>query len=395
MVSNGCWNGGKDRKMGLNVNDYEEDRKHMSALGRRKLIVFLVVSYGLTLLMDVFLYIGYKKEIDLSNFLIAQMMYPLAGVIIGKLFVEKDRSVPKGAFVTSLITTVLLVVIALLSVFFPMDAVRANDNGMTPYYIVSNLIIIVASVLFIILHFTCGAKNRKNAGLSHGNFGKSAIMIILFVGLYALRFTISVILSCLAYGDSMTENFAAFGSNILSFESITVLLVLVPNYFFTSIMFLGEEYGWRYYLQPIMQKKFGMRAGVVLLGLIWGLWHAGADMFFYTTTTGPQMIVSQLITCVSIGIFLAYAYMKTQNIWVPVILHYINNNLIPILKGDRTTASMQGSVIEWMDIPLSLVASIPFILFILAPVFSKKSKESLFVTDNGNEALLREEEVIQ
>ena len=37
------------------------------------------------------------------------------------------------------------------------------------------------------------------------------------------------------------------------------------NYFFVFIAFFGEEYGWRYYLQPVLQKRFGLRAGMSAL----------------------------------------------------------------------------------------------------------------------------------
>ena len=47
------------------------------------------------------------------------------------------------------------------------------------------------------------------------------------------------------------------------------------------IIFFGEEYGWRYYLQPVLQKRFGLRAGVIILGVVWGLWHIPDDLFRY------------------------------------------------------------------------------------------------------------------
>ena len=29
---------------------------------------------------------------------------------------------------------------------------------------------------------------------------------------------------------------------------------------------------WRYYLQPLLQKKFGLKGGVILLGCVWAVW---------------------------------------------------------------------------------------------------------------------------
>ena len=36
----------------------------------------------------------------------------------------------------------------------------------------------------------------------------------------------------------------------------------------------------------------------------------------------------QIITCVSLGVFYGWAYLKTDNIRLPVILHYLNNAIV-------------------------------------------------------------------
>ena len=118
-----------------------------------------------------------------------------------------------------------------------------------------------------------------------------------------------------------------------------------------------------------MQNKFGNRIGVLLLGVVWAVWHIGVDFMYYTTTDGPQMFVEQIIGCVAFAIFFGYAYMKTNNIWVPVIMHYINNNLGVLFNG----GTAQDQHVAWSDLPLLLVALLPMIIFILMPVFNKKS----------------------
>ncbi|MDQ9788657.1 CPBP family intramembrane glutamic endopeptidase, partial [Acinetobacter baumannii] len=90
--------------------------------------------------------------------------------------------------------------------------------------------------------------------------------------------------------------------------------VLFVNFFLSVPAFFGEEYGWRYYLQPLLQKKFGLKGGVIVLGVVWGLWHLPVDFFYYTTPDqGFLAAIGQQITCITLGIFFAYAYMKTKN----------------------------------------------------------------------------------
>ena len=88
------------------------------------------------------------------------------------------------------------------------------------------------------------------------------------------------------------------------------------------------------------------------------------------------MIFVQQITCISLGIFFAYAYMKTQNIWVPVCLHYLNNNLIPIISGTLSADVMENQNVSWRDLPVAVVLNgLCFGFFLLADVFKKKEIE--------------------
>jgi membrane protease YdiL (CAAX protease family) len=128
-----------------------------------------------------------------------------------------------------------------------------------------------------------------------------------------------------------------------------------------------------------MQKKFGMKFGVILLGIVWGLWHIPVDTFFYTEDSVPQMITGQMITCVFLGIFFGYAYLKTNNIWVPVAMHFLNNNLIPIITGTFSASVLQDQHVEWLYLIEVLVIDFIFFgLFIFAKEYRsrKKAKEA-------------------
>ena len=73
--------------------------------------------------------------------------------------------------------------------------------------------------------------------------------------------------------------------------------------------------------------------------------------------------------CLAISILFGYAYIKTQNIWVPVIMHYLYNNISALMAGGAD--AMENQVIEWAIIPGYALSFIAFYLFILAPLYRK------------------------
>ncbi|SCW39699.1 CAAX protease self-immunity [Ruminococcaceae bacterium YRB3002] len=349
----------------------------MDSVDKKRLWIFLAVAYGLTALMYLLMIIGLKNGQDLTVFVNAQMMYPAAGVILGKILVRREgERLPMGGYITFLIIAAVMVLLSLLSLVIKLDPIEYDMMGtkttMDVWSMVSQYSLIIGSVIMYILFWTCGRQIRENAGLARRNIKMSIILVAVFVALFLGREFLNVTLTDAYYGNhDALEQLTGVVSNIAIWINVAALPF---NYFLVFIAFFGEEYGWRYYLQPIMQNKFGKRLGVLLLGLVWGVWHIGADFMFYTKTDGPIVFVGQLITCVTVGIFFGYAYMKTQNIWVPVIMHFINNQLAALLAGG-TADALQGQSYNWIDVPISLVSSIVLALFIFMPVYSSRSKE--------------------
>ena len=373
------------------------------SLIKKRLIVFALVAYGISFLMMIPMYIGKKNGMDLTQIVDAQMCSPAAGVALGYLmFYKGEKRVPKMFMMVLVINYVIQLVLGLLSIF--ANPFTANDvinlaeaagpasDDVTAlagsqsvlklqqiYLLLGELALIGCSILLWIGYFTAGKERRKFAGLSRNNEGKGALLILLFVGLYCLRIFVPMIAEGLLTNTMREygEMYAGILKNPLFYLSIISLPI---NYPLLIIAFLGEEYGWRHFLQPIMQKKFGMKLGVILLGVVWGLWHIPVDTLFYTEDSIPQMIIGQIITCISIGIFFGYAYLKTNNIWVPVCMHFLNNNLIPILTGEFTAEVLEDQHVPWEYlIEILIIDFLVFCLFIFAKEYKekKKTKEAL------------------
>ena len=66
---------------------------------RKQLLIFVAIAYGVTFLMGLLIWYGNSREMDVSVFPAAQMMYPAAGVMLAYLL-TKEENLPKGFYIT-------------------------------------------------------------------------------------------------------------------------------------------------------------------------------------------------------------------------------------------------------------------------------------------------------
>lgn len=353
----------------------------------KKLGTFLAVAYGIPFLMMILLYLGRKSGIDTTAIVNAQMCAPAAGVALGFLLFNKgEKRVPRFFMFTVLIGFAVMELLGILCVLHPLRPLVSKPSTMvifgqkivTPlmaidiYNYSGQFLMALLSVLLIVAFIVAGRERRAFAGISNRNIKKSFAMILLFFVLYLVKFYVSVIIEGL-----ISNTISAVPAQLTApFKNPLIILTffsLPLNFILVLFPFFGEEYGWRYFLQGVLGKRFGMRAGVLILGAAWSLWHLPVDIFYYTKDSVPQMIVAQLVSCVSGAVIIGYAYLKTNNIWVPVVLHFINNNMIPILSVSNGSAAFQNQHYTWTGIAVEAVVSLfVYCLFIFSKVYDRK-----------------------
>ena len=68
---------------------------------KKQLKIFMIVNFGMTILMGIVMGISYKQGNDVTAFASTQMMYPAAGVILALIVtVGKKKKLPMKFFVT-------------------------------------------------------------------------------------------------------------------------------------------------------------------------------------------------------------------------------------------------------------------------------------------------------
>ncbi len=337
-----------------------------TAKTKRQLHIFLLIAFGLTYLMGLLTWYGSTVQAEMSVFPNAQMFYPAAGVMLAYLVTQwKDPLLPRWFYLCFLLVTLAMLGLCVLSLAMPEQTATLYGQSVSLWTVLVQYISIGGSILLWIFLLTSGKKRRGAYGLGFRRWKASLFCIFVFLLLYFGR-------GALAY--AMEGRPGAILDILGSSDALIYMLIQPVNFLLAFAPFLGEEYGWRYYFQPILQKRFGLKGGVLVLGIAWGLWHVFLDFFYYTTPDrGLIMTVSQIITCMTLGIFFAWAYRKTGNIWVPVIMHFLNNNLTLVIADNYSVEVLENQQVTWSMIPASLILNgLFFGMFLLSKEFREK-----------------------
>ena len=310
---------------------------------KRQLAIFFAVAFGVPYLMGGAMALALRMGGSTNVFASAQMFYPAAGAMLALLITRRgDKLLPRLFYFGFLALTAGMAVIALTTFLQPGLALA-----------LSNCAIILGSVVCLVLYFVDG-KARRTAGglrLTGAGGGRAIVLtVLLFLGLYLGRYALAILLTKVA-DPSATLADMGFSTNWL--YTVINLAAVPVNFFLVYTPFLGEEYGWRAFLQPLLQKRLGARRGVLALGVLWGVWHLPLNVFYYSPATWLQSLVNQVILCVCLASFFGYAQHRTRTVWVPAVMHYLNNNLIAIFAG--TTHVIETQVIGWADVAVSAV----------------------------------------
>ena len=152
----------------------------------------------------------------------------------------------------------------------------------------------------------------------------SILGLLLFLGFSLAALPLGGALGVYPFDPSMPifvqDLSSRLGRDAAEFIATGVLVeigVIFTAAVFTVFLHAGIEMGWRGYLFPRLQLRWGARVAVVLTGVISGLWYAPllAAGFFYDQTPVFQALALMLGYCIIIGGVLAWLRMQSGSIW--------------------------------------------------------------------------------
>ncbi|MGW8529574.1 MULTISPECIES: CPBP family intramembrane glutamic endopeptidase [Nocardiopsidaceae] len=143
------------------------------------------------------------------------------------------------------------------------------------------------------------------------SLGRGALGRALFaVGLYAVVLVVALAAYALLFdGEVSAADPAGFG--------YPFLLILVAQFIGAG----AEEAGWRCYLQPELQGRFGVLPAAVVVGILWGAWH------IHIFAQEPLAIAGFFLMTISSSVVLAVLLRRdrTGNLLISGLLHTLIN----------------------------------------------------------------------
>ena len=147
----------------------------------------------------------------------------------------------------------------------------------------------------------------------------------------------------------------------------------------TALIFaFFEEFAWRGYLEPLLEKRgFSQVIASLIVGIIWVTWHIPLFVYKYYDIYGTAPVRSFILFAITLLITAqVYGIMRrwSQTVWTSVLIHGIGNAFaLPLIIGEN--AIWTSYSFEWLILPtpssiLSLILW-GIILFLVLKVTKK------------------------
>ncbi|MCS7136581.1 MAG: type II CAAX endopeptidase family protein [Nitrososphaerota archaeon] len=297
---------------------------------RKRTIRFVTLTFALTycLNLGMALAFDFKLPVEARTSMMTMMLVPAFSAIVLKMFFEKDSDI---YFRTFREKTRLFFYYFLL--YFAVFLILSIMSWISPQYVglADTLTFVMTSLgllILVTLRFVMGGDAFRRAGLSFGSpkyylmFG--SLLVLLYGGMAWLNCNLGLgtqvrLEDLLAYPSVGTSEI--IGALIL----MGVQLIIISPFVMLPVTF-GEEYGWRGYLQTELTGIVGKVKAALLVGLIWGVWHAPVIAMGHNYPGYPiEGMLLMIAYTVTLSVIFGLAFIKSGSVWLASYVHGVNN----------------------------------------------------------------------
>jgi membrane protease YdiL (CAAX protease family) len=310
-----------------------------SVVNWRQVGLFLAVTFTCTYALDLILHLGwgYGNNVATGTLLQLQMLIPATVAIVLQLFVFKTSPIYHLRQGSRWFFYVYLGYVALFSLGAAASLARPGLAILTTINLVAQGLIVL---FVVILRLVTGREAFRRAGLAGGKWWYYPLFGLFLAGAYALMTALNARFGLGQPGDlqGLYSLYGVAAGGLAGLPLATLWLriamgFLLLNPILSFMFFFGEEYGWRGYLQGELV-KLGKVQGLLLVGVIWGVWHTPIIAMGHNYPGYPLIGSALMVLCTIVLSFLfGFAVLKSGSVWVAAFLHGVNNNVIPLLFG--------------------------------------------------------------
>lgn len=314
-----------------------EDAAQTRAVNWRNVGLFLGLTFGLTWLLDLLLWLKGGLNAPAAGQLLAlQMLLPAFSALLLGSYVFKDspiyfksnRTLSRWFIYYFFLLTAIYLGAGLAALFKPETMMTIS-----PVLLLAGL---VGLALLVALRRVGGKDTFAAVGMAGG---QPIYWLILGLGVVAY-FGVSSLLNYLFKLGELV-NFASViasapGAAALPprvMMTIVLLQAIVLGPFLGLVVTFGEEYGWRGFLQTALN-PLGRARATLLIGMIWGVWHWPVIWMGYNYPGQPALGSLLMVgLCILLAFFLAYAVFKARGLWIAAFLHALVNQSSSVYMG--------------------------------------------------------------
>jgi uncharacterized protein len=314
-----------------------------------ELVAFLGITFGATFLLEIAGIAVLGQKILASPLPALAMFIPAITAIVCMVYFRS----PALTRETKLFFLLFLCTVAVMAVELTSGPVLGRIG---PYPVLSTAAALAGAALVVALNLKTNWQNNLEA--AELSFGRNRRLFLLIPAVFCTLFILGFLAS---YALGLRPPLQEFSLNLF----FTMTGMALAAFVITWPVYFGEEYGWKYYLQDRRLGLFGGYKGIILVGLIWGLWHAPLMMMGMNFPAEPflQANLVYLLYTVVMSVIFGYAVIKTGSIWIAVLLHALTDMMVnparAYLSGGDTILSFLPLVVLLGIFALVLLRSGP------------------------------------
>jgi membrane protease YdiL (CAAX protease family) len=295
----------------------------------RHVAAFLGLTFGLTWLLDLAIYLrGGLATAGVTTILQLQMLLPAFSAIVLGLFFFRESPIYRGRaagrgrwfYYYFLALTAISILAALGMWLAPEQPTIKLAASLIPL-----ILSVLGLLLLVLLRAVAGREAMARVGLAWGKWRYYLAFGLAIVAWFVLQAALNAVTGL--GGSQLTPLPAAPGLNPTAMLLVGALQTVLLGPILGLVIAFGEEYGWRGYLQSELF-KLGRVRGVLLLGVIWGLWHAPLVLMGYNYPGHPFLGVALMVLyMVGLGIVLSFAVLRSGSVLLASFLHALANQV--------------------------------------------------------------------